>query len=302
MSRGGSRRGGERNESAAVGPDGWAIAGSNSTIRAQPKAGDLSNFGKIAKPTPMTFGPSGVFAKGKEAKGREGSLPRTASNRFDMLSQNTEMAVEPQASKSSRPPSRKPSADFTQTGLPEPAQQRRKLNLLPRSKPVEEAKPEASEEDGEDEGEGEGEVATGPSLSEDEAKRKIEEDIKELFNLRILEEVESYFTSLPEEYHWKFVDMLVTKGIDAKAADVSLVGEVLQRANEKNLCSADALEKGFDGLAEIIEDIAIDVPKAFDIMAGWMTATGLSNDEERRSRIASKVPDSGDKLLSLIGA
>ena len=49
MSRGGSRRGGDRSDAPVVGPDGWAVAG-NAAARVQPpKAGDLSNFGKISK-------------------------------------------------------------------------------------------------------------------------------------------------------------------------------------------------------------------------------------------------------------
>jgi len=285
----------------AVGPDGWAVAGNNAArVQPPPKAGDLSNFGKINKTAPMTFGPSGVFAKGKEIKGREVSVSRTASTRnmFDMLSQNTDMPVEPPVGKSSRPPSRKPSTDFSQTGVPEAPLQRRKLNLLPRSKPVEEqAKPDEGDEPEEEEEE---EEAAGPSMSEDEAKRKIDQDIKELFNLRSVDEAESYFTSLPTEHRWRFVDAVITKGIDGKAADIPLISNVLSTARTKELLPADAFEEGFSGLAEIIDDIAIDVPKAFNIMAEWMKAAGLDADDERRKRIADKVPESGDKLLALL--
>ncbi|KAI0036139.1 armadillo-type protein [Vararia minispora EC-137] len=299
MSRGGSRRGGDRSEGPVVGPDGWAVAGASNAVRPPPKVGDLSQFGKISsKGQPMTFGPSSVFTKGgKETKGRDSSVSRTASSRnmFDMLS-NADMAAEPPAGKSSRPPSRKPSADFTQTGVPEAAPQRKRLNLLPRTKPLEETKPDAGPEDEEEEEED----AVGPSLSEDEAKRKIDEDIKELFSIRSLDEAESYFTSLPADYHWLFIDKLVNKGIDGKAADIPLVGDLLKRAHEKDLASADALEQGFNGLAEIIDDIAIDVPKAFNNLADWLKAAGLGEDEERRARIANKAPEGGEKLLSLL--
>ena len=43
MSRGGSRRGGDRGD-GQVGPDGWAVAG-GAASRPAPKAGDLSQFG-----------------------------------------------------------------------------------------------------------------------------------------------------------------------------------------------------------------------------------------------------------------
>jgi translation initiation factor 4G len=95
MSRGGSRRGGDRGEFAQVGPDGWAVAGSGSGApRPPPKVGDLSNFGKISKGQPMTFGPGSVFAgkKGTESKRESISRTSSSSNMFSMLSQNTETA------------------------------------------------------------------------------------------------------------------------------------------------------------------------------------------------------------------
>ena len=88
MSRGGPRHvGGDRNDCPQVGPDGWTVTGS-SAARPQPKVGDLSNFGKISKGHPMTFGPSSVFA-GKKTK--KESISRTASslNMFSMLSSQT---------------------------------------------------------------------------------------------------------------------------------------------------------------------------------------------------------------------
>jgi translation initiation factor 4G len=80
MSCGGSRRGGDRGDHPQVGPDGWTATGSS--IKPRPgKAGDLSNFGKIIKGQPMTFGPGSVLARGPNA-----------SDRFSMLNMET---VEP---------------------------------------------------------------------------------------------------------------------------------------------------------------------------------------------------------------
>ncbi|KZT26002.1 hypothetical protein NEOLEDRAFT_1177826 [Neolentinus lepideus HHB14362 ss-1] len=80
MSRGGSRRGQDRQQT-----DKW-------TTTRPAKAGDLTNFGKISKPSTMTFGPSGVFAgKMKESK-RDSTVSWLASgNMFSML-QNAEAA------------------------------------------------------------------------------------------------------------------------------------------------------------------------------------------------------------------
>jgi translation initiation factor 4G len=85
MSRGGSRRGGDRGDYPQVGPDGWAVAGSGPS-RVPSKAGDLSNFGKINKSSPMTFGPTSVFAgKNKESKRDSISRTNSSSNMFSML-------------------------------------------------------------------------------------------------------------------------------------------------------------------------------------------------------------------------
>ena len=108
MSRGGSRRGGDRGEfnnpqQQVVGPDGWAVAGSGSgPPRPPPKAGDLSNFGKISKTQPMTFGPSSVFAGkkgGAETKREAISRTNSSSNMFSMLSSQGAEAVDKGKSK-----------------------------------------------------------------------------------------------------------------------------------------------------------------------------------------------------------
>ncbi|KZT22338.1 hypothetical protein NEOLEDRAFT_1180927 [Neolentinus lepideus HHB14362 ss-1] len=116
MSRGGSRRGQDQQQT-----DEW-------TTTHPAKAGDLTNFGKISKPSTMTFGPSGVFAgKTKESK-QDSTVSQSASgNMFSML-QNAE-AVEA-ATKPSRPPSQKPSVDLLQSGMASEQLQCRKMQLL----------------------------------------------------------------------------------------------------------------------------------------------------------------------------
>ncbi|KAF7969617.1 hypothetical protein HWV62_26787 [Athelia sp. TMB] len=121
--------------------DGWAVAsgegGGRATPRPPPKAGDLSNFGKINKTAPMTFGPTSVFAKGKDGvKPRaESTLSHSSSssNMFSMLSQNPEIAAEAANSKSSRPPSQRTNVDLSPGSAREAPLQRKKLQL-PRPK------------------------------------------------------------------------------------------------------------------------------------------------------------------------
>ncbi|KZT05331.1 uncharacterized protein LAESUDRAFT_813465 [Laetiporus sulphureus 93-53] len=259
-SRSESRRGDERDH-PQVGLDGGSVAG---TQKQSNKGGDLSHFGKISKtPSSMVLGPSSIFQRDK-SKSRESTISRASSlNMFSKLMENPELANETVSSELSRPPSRKSSIDLGPGGVPEPAPQRRKLQLLPRSKPLADetkstATPAESEAGGSDKERGEENVS---SMSEAEAKTRVKEDSKE--------------------------------------ADAQLVADFFSRALSKNLCSPQAFEDGFAPAAEILDDIAIDAPKAFNLMAIMMKGAGLDKDEERRTRLASKSMDS-DKLLGLL--
>ncbi|KAL1695924.1 armadillo-type protein [Schizophyllum commune] len=291
MSRGGSGRGGDRRDSEYVGPDGWTVAGP-AVPRPPVKADDLSKFGNISRATPMTFGPGSVFA-GKNANKRD-SISRQAStsNMFHAL--QSEGAEPVTAPKSSRPPSRKPSVDLSAAAGGKAPPQRRKLILRPRTRPLEENKPDASES----EDEGSTAAAVAPSnMSEEVAKKKVEEDVKEFFAIRNMEEAEHYFTTLPANHHHLLIDKLVTQAMDRKEADVKLVGDLFTHALGKKLVSTEALEEGIAPTMEFIEDIAIDVPKAWDFMATLMKAACF--DEETRTRLANKS-SRADKMLSLL--
>ena len=97
ISRGVSRRDGNCGSVEPPHPDGWSIAASDSPACRWSKAGDLTQFGKISKATPISFGPGSVFT------GKKGTDPE---NR------------DPPMSKRNWLPSQRP-----------------KLQLLPRSKP-----------------------------------------------------------------------------------------------------------------------------------------------------------------------
>ena len=281
----------DRTAAEKVGPTAWAVAGGGSTgsPRPPPKAGDLSNFGKINKSAPMTFGPGNIFAGKKESKGgRPESLSRTASssNMFSMLSQNPKMVAEA-ASKASRSPTRKASIDLGQSGVPESPAQRRKLNLLPRIKPTEQESTPALT-DVSEEGEVEG------TMSEENVKTRIDEDSKEFFAIRNPEDAASYFENLTAEHHFRLVDRLVAIAIESKEADAQLVRNFFNRAVSKELCSQASFEEGFLLNAAILDDIAIDPQNAFDLMAIMMEGANL--DKECQARIAAKSMDS-DKLV-----
>ncbi|KAG6841406.1 hypothetical protein C0991_011300 [Blastosporella zonata] len=263
MSRGGSRRGGDRGDSSQANADGWAVAGGgNGPPRPPSKAGDLSNFGKINKTTPMTFGPSGVFAN-KKGDNKRDSVSRTSSssNMFSILNQGSEPAAEAK----------------------EP--QRRRIVLAPRSKPS--ADDGAVKSESEAESEAEAAAPAAVEMTQERATQKITEDCKELYSVRSVDEAESYFTSLPAVHHPLLVKKFTSRAIEAKAPDVQLLAEVFARAVEKSLCTPAAFEEGFMPIAELIDDITIDAPKAFTFFANVVKSAGL--DDERKGRVASKA-------------
>jgi len=132
------------------------------------------------------------------------------------------------------------------------------------------------------------------TMLESEARKKIGEDSKEFFGVRNLDEAEMYFTNLPVEHHFRLVDKFVSSAVESKESDAQLVGDFFSRAAAKRLCSPAAFDDGFTPTAELLDDTALDAPKAFNFMAIMMKGAGL--DEDRRTRIASK----SDALLALL--
>jgi translation initiation factor 4G len=219
--------------------------------RPPPKAGDLSNFGKINKFAPMTFGPSSVFAGKRDNKGAP-----SASDLFSKFSQSPVTAAEAAAFKSIQPGRWKHSV--------QPAHSEN-TNLK------------------------------SATMSEVGARQRIEEDCKELFTVRNLKDAESYFANLAVDDHFRLIDKLVTSALGSKEADSQLVADFFKVVGSKKLCSPASFEKGFLLAAEILDDIAVDVPKSFNFMAIMMK--GATLNEEQRTRIAAKSMD-GDKLIS----
>jgi translation initiation factor 4G len=174
----------------------------------------------------------------------------------------------------------------------EPLPQRKRPVLQPRSVPVELASPVAESESSPSEGE-----ASNIDMTEEAALKQISEDLKEFFAVRNLEEAEVYFSSLPPQHHHLLVDKIVSTAVESKEDDAKLVSQFFVLAVSKELCSAASFEDGLTPVAEIIDDIAIDAPKAFQLLATMIKGAGL--DQERLSNLASKSLDSV-KFLALL--
>jgi translation initiation factor 4G len=172
---------------------------------------------------------------------------------------------------------------------------------LPRSKSAEEATTpdaEGAVAFPSTEGDAEAEAADG-GMSEADANKRIDEDLKEFFAIRNVDDGEDYFEKLPATHHARLVEKVVSRAIESKEADAQLAADLFARAVEKELCTPDAFERGFLPIAELLDDIAIDAPKAFNLMALMLKGAGLADNEERRGRIAEKSIDA-DKLIALL--
>ena len=63
------------------------------------------------------------------------------------------------------------------------------------------------------------------------------------------------------------------KFIELKEPGVKLVGDLFVRIQENDICSPDVVEEGFNGLAELLDDLVVDIPKVWPyfavLMKGW---------------------------------
>lgn len=303
MSRGGSRRGEHSREfSQTIGPDGWTTTGPpQPSTRPPAKAGDLSRFGQINKQTqPSSLGPSAVFKK--ESKRDAPSLSRSSSsaNMFSMLNNMDGAHFEPPPSRGSQPPSRKPSGDFTNSGIPGLAG-RKKLQLLPRSVPLEDgaSSPITPENDSDSDSEPEdGEIREEEeevTMSRTDAERKVQEDVKELFAVRNLGEADEYFKALPSQHHDHLVDQIVMQALDRKESDATFVASFFERVSTNGHCDPASYEEGFSNAMSMLDDLSVDVPAAFKLMA--IVVKGSQLPRETVEKLADKILVEGDPLV-----
>ncbi|KIO20808.1 hypothetical protein M407DRAFT_29563 [Tulasnella calospora MUT 4182] len=280
MTRGGLQRGGQQS------PDGWNVAGPT-PVRAPAKAGDLSNFGKFtANSGPLkTMGPLSVFKKGDRGHSTpppqaSGSISRatSGSNIYSIIGAGSANAdTMPKRTPGGRGTTRKPSVDQTPQAPPD-TPLRRKLNLLPRIV--------SSANTNED-------SAGDKSMTEQEAKAKVDEDVKEFFNIRDVNEGEKSFADLPDEHKSKLVDKLASKALDLKGTDVKLVAKLFNKA-ASNGCPPSAFEDGLAGIMEFLDDRATDVPQAYNFMARLLRGAKLP--QATIESLADKIFVDGDPV------
>jgi translation initiation factor 4G len=208
---------------------------------------------------------------------------------FSMLNDVDIAAVKPPPSSGSQPSSRRPNRDSTNTRLGS-AGGRRTLRLLPRTLPVGPGESE-SEPEGDEIRESE-EVA----MSREAAEKKVKEDVKELFAVRDLDEAEEYFKALPSVHHPHLIDQILMQVLDKKEADAKFVAGFFEQAAEKQLCTQSNFEEGFKGAMAPLDDLAIDVPAVFKLMA--IAVQGAQLPMDAVERLSEKIMFEGDPLVS----
>ncbi|KAG8913258.1 hypothetical protein FRC01_004635 [Tulasnella sp. 417] len=292
MARSGAYRGGRG--APEQGPDGWNVAGPT-PVRAPAKTGDLSNFGKFtANSGPLkTMGPSSVFKKGDRGRDRPPpsnnapisrassganmfSLPGAGGADADVMPKRTPSGHETTRMWSVDRAPQRPQAMNTPS-IP----RRRKLNLLPRTvsstntnegSEGDENKPDRDEEP----------TATTKSYTEQEAKAKASKDVKEFFSIRDVSEGEKSFAEMPDEHKSKL------------ESDVKLVADLFERVASKG-CPPSVFEDGLAGTIEFLDDIAIDVPQAYNFMARVLRGSKLS--QEAVECLADKIYVGGNPMV-----
>lgn len=178
-----------------------------------------------------------------------------------------------------RPLIRRTSVDFVQldAAAESGSTGRRRLQLLPRTVGVLVGSP--TEEPGELPLEST--VEEPPAMTEEQAKQKVAEDVKEFMQIRDLNEANGYFEALPVVHRHLLVSSLVGQ-MDFKEADLRLIEDLFARVAVSGACSAEVFELGFSPLLEGLDDISVDVPNAYPMAARLLVASKLSKEAVER--------------------
>ena len=129
---------------------------------------------------------------------------------------------------------------------------------------------------------------------------KIDQTCHNFVRARNFDHVACYFVELPAKHRFLLVEKLVLFAIERNEADARLVGDLLNLPTVKELCPHDCLEQAFTLISEVIDDVVLDSPKAFEHLAAIFKATHLDKDKGRISRIVAKCRQSGRLSASLL--
>ncbi|KAF9431889.1 hypothetical protein BGZ76_011570 [Entomortierella beljakovae] len=230
-----------------VGADGWSTVPGGPVMTK--KAGDLSSFGNTSRSKVSgvpSLGPAAsVF--GSLNKGKRGGDKAVVQNDTSRLSSTNIFAA------------------LEGDGASEKPTERKRLNLAPRSVPLPatetpaESKPESG----------------APKKTEDEAKRSIDNTLKEFLSLRDMTELLISVKELDTCYKPLLVTEFVNQSMEMKQPGVDSIGEIFKKLIEEKVLSSEDFETGFADPLEFLPDTAIDVPSAYKYAAQLLEAAGM---------------------------
>jgi hypothetical protein len=168
---------------------------------------------------------------------------------------------------------------------------RKRLQLLPRTVGI---APNSSEDKSSLETPLAATIEEAPPITEEQAKAKTEEDVKEFMAIKDLNEATCYFEALPPNHRHLLVDKFVSQ-IDAKDSDVALISQLFSQVSVVGTCSPEAFEHGFKPTIEALDDIALDVPSAYKVMAKFLRGSKLSR--ESVDRLAQGIATYGEPMV-----
>jgi hypothetical protein len=138
------------------------------------------------------------------------------------------------------------------------------------------------------------------STSEACVNKTIADCIQHFFSIRNVKKAENSFRTLPSAYHCRLIEQLVFRAIQSTQVDAQLAADLFTRLARARLCSPAAFEEGFRLIAGMLDDIVIDAPEAYYMMATMMKGSGMGG--ERCARLADRSMDKHKLLRLLVGS
>ncbi|PVG02628.1 hypothetical protein CPB86DRAFT_531314 [Serendipita vermifera] len=293
-----SRRGQNRGEAnSQKDMDGWGATPGGRSLSKMSGVSLTSTLASSTKTDESERLKSPITAKSPMASSN-GSFPLARLSSEPGMSRMTRNPSEPGKSRSrrggeNRQVNRRTSVDFVQldAAIDTASSGRKRLQLLPRTVG---AASNPSEDKGSLETPLAATIEEAPAITEEQAKAKVEEDVKEFMAIKDLNEAMGYFEALPSTYRHLLVEKFVSK-IDAKDSDVALISQLFLQVSTAGTCSTEVFEHGFKSTIEALDDIALDVPSAYKTMAKLLRGSRLSR--ECVSRLAQGIVTYGEPIV-----
>lgn len=228
-----------------AGPDGWSSVPQQQQ-RTAGNAGDLSQFGRIRSQQGASRfgGPSGAFNR-RVSKQEEPAADTPRQNSFAALA-----AAESEQNE----------AD---AGAQSEGEQRKPLQLAPRTKPVEgDAQPQESE-----------------GMSEEAITRSIDNTVKEFLTIKDVKEGQESVKSLPADARWRLVKKFIGSVITEKKPQVEAAADLFKSSKEASLLSKEDFVKAFGEDIKDLLEISYDAPLAVDFYITLLKTADLSKED-----------------------